>query len=433
MSTANAPRSRFRGRRLARVVVLLALGGIAAWQIRVHTSAWSELKEGRAALERDDLETARRHLDACLEAWPRSARANYLAAQAARRSGDLSAAKKYLLEADRCGRAADDIEVENALIEVQSGHLAVAESALLHHLNHEHSESPRILAVLIPAYMAQYRWGEAGAFGQQWVELCPNEIKAWKAHAEILERLGKNDPAIDALRHVVQLAPNDRKARLDLARLILQAKQPPDEAARHAEWLVETDPRDAAALVQLAACRDAQSRTEEAISLLDQVIAGHSTDPKAFHYRGQVELHRGSAAAALPFLRRAAELDPSDPEILYTLFQSLQRTGTLDQISEAEKRWRQCTADLQRARDLGKAISASPHDPELRREMGELFLRNQREKEGLRWLESALRERPEHVPTHRVLAVYYEQIGQRDRAAQHRAFLQMPAHEPTRP
>ena len=43
--------------------------------------------------------------------------------------------------------------------------------------------------------------------------------------------------------------------------------------------------------------------------------------------------------------------------------------------------------------------------PELRRQMGELFLRNGRDDEGICWLESALREQPDHVITHEILAV----------------------------
>jgi Flp pilus assembly protein TadD len=76
---------------------------------------------------------------------------------------------------------------------------------------------------------------------------------------------------------------------------------------------------------------------------------------------------------------------------------------------------------LKRAAELARAISASPHDPELRREIGELFLRNGRETEGVRWLESALRARPDHAPTHKVLAAYYERIGRPDLARQHGA------------
>jgi Flp pilus assembly protein TadD len=48
--------------------------------------------------------------------------------------------------------------------------------------------------------------------------------------------------------------------------------------------------------------------------------------------------------------------------------------------------------------------------------MGELFLRNGREQDGLRWLRSALREQPDHGPTRQALAAYYERKGQTDRA-----------------
>jgi tetratricopeptide (TPR) repeat protein len=236
----------------------------------------------------------------------------------------------------------------------------------------------------------------------------------------------KTEAAANALRRVVELAPEDRKARLDLARLILETRQAPDEAARHAEWLVTTDPRDSTALIQLAACREAQSRTDEAIALLDRVIAEFPPNARAYHIRGRLEMARGADSSALPFLRRAAELDRSDPDALYSLFLCLQRAGAPEQAAEAEKNWRRCSDDLRRARELGRLIAASPHDPELRREMGELFLRNGRDAEGLHWLESALAEQPTHAPTHRVLAAYFDRTGQPERAASHRSFLSGP-------
>jgi tetratricopeptide (TPR) repeat protein len=418
MSSVRVPTPRFRWRRPARLILAVGLLVLLVWQVWIHTSAWNELQAGRAALQRDDPTEARRHFDRCLESWPRSSEANFLAAQAARRSGDLSAAEAYLKQAKGLGRSADDIEVEYALVRTQSGHFAEAESALLHHLNNGHPESPQILEVLVPAYIAEFRWVEARTVAAKWVKLCPDSVAAWKAQAEILERLRQTEAASSALRRVVELSPDDRKARLDLARLILETRQPPDEAAKHAEWLTQTNPRDAASLIQLAACREAQSRTEEAIALLDRVIAEKSADPKAFHLRGRLEMAR-SVAAALPFLRRAAELDRSDPDILYTLFLCLQQVGTPVEASEVEKRWRQAGADLNRAKELVRAISADPHNPELRREMGELFLRNGRDTEGIRWLQSALRQRPDHAPTHKTLAAYYERVGRPDLAKQH--------------
>jgi tetratricopeptide (TPR) repeat protein len=425
-----APFNRFRWRRPARVILALGVVALVAWQVRVHTSAWGELKAGRAALQRDDPEAARGHAERCLEAWPQSGEATLLVARAARRCGDFGAAEKYLTQADRLGCAGADIEVEYALIKAQTGHLAEAESALLHHLNDGHPQGPQMLAVLIPLYASQFRWSEADPLGAKWVQLAPQSARAWKAHAAIQERLQKTDAALGALRRVVGLTPDDRKARADLVRLILETRQPPDEAAGHAEWLTQTDPRDAAALVQLAECREVQSRTEDAIVLLDRVLAEHPDDPKALYLRGRITMTR-DAASALPFLRRAVELDRSDPDIRYALLGCLQQVGTPAQVSEAEKQWRQCADDLRRAGELAAAISAAPHDPELRREMGELFLRNGRDADGVRWLESALRERPDHALTHRALAAYYERVGRTDLARRHRA--QVPAQPPGTP
>ena len=66
-------------------------------------------------------------------------------------------------------------------------------------------------------------------------------------------------------------------------------------------------------------------------------------------------------------------------------------------------------------------ISREPTDPNPRREMGELFLRNERITEGIRWLNSALEIDPKHAATHRTLAEHYEKTGQKDLAQKHRA------------
>ena len=140
MSNEAVPAVRFRRRRTAVAVAALAVAAIAAWQLPIYLSARAALREGLAALERDEPEAARRHFEKCLEAWPDSAEANYRAAQAARRSGDLDAATAFLLQANLHGCPAPDVEVEAALIKTQSGNLAVAESALLHHLQEGHAE-----------------------------------------------------------------------------------------------------------------------------------------------------------------------------------------------------------------------------------------------------------------------------------------------------
>ena len=399
--------------------LLLALG-VAAWLVEPQFSAWGHLNRGKAALDRDDPAEARRQLEACLAIWSSSGEAHFLAAQAARRGGDGREAERHLDEAARLGWVATEVELERALIQAQSGNLAAVEGVLLKAVSEGHPDTPNILAVLVPALGAEFRWIDADTLSAKWVEQRPDSARAWRERGIVLERVRRTEASTAAYRRAVELDPEDRRARIGLARMLLETRQSPAEAAEHLERLTAADPKDPVVRLLLATCREAQNRPEEAAALLDRLIAEHP-DAAALHRRGRLELDRGRPADAIGYLRRAAELRRADPEILYSLLLCLKQIGTPDETREVEERFKKCEADLKRVGELGRAISASPHNPDLRAEIGELFLRNGQDREGLRWLESALRERPDHAPTHRVLAAYYERTGQQQFADYHRA------------
>lgn len=408
-----------RRRRLLPAVVLLGLFGVAGWFGWEQAAAALNVRRGRAALNRGDTSAARHHLDRALAVWPDDAETHFLTAHAARKDGAPATARDHLKQAHRLGWPDDAVGPELVLIDLRAG--AVNEPALLNLVAAGHPESADILAVLVPGYLAAYRVGEAEPLSARWVELAPDSAAAWGRRADVLERLRKRTEARDAAREAVRLAPDDRAARLRLARLVLETRQPPEEAAELLGPLHAANPADAEPRVLLAAARHAQGRTADALALLDPHTSGPEPDAKALHLRGRLLLEGGRPADALPSLRRAAERDPSEPEILFTLFQCLQQTGPPDEATAAERRWKQAAADLARVNELGRAIAAAPADPDLRREMGELFLRNGREADGVRWLESALKVRPDHAPTHRLLADHYVRSGRPDRAAAHRA------------
>lgn len=389
-----------RRQRVALVVMLLALFATALGLAWPHLTAWSNLQQGKASLDNDPA-AAREYLDKCLTTWPSSSEAHFLAARAARQCGELGEATRHLDEAARLGWTVPEVAAERALLQAEFDSLEALARAL----------------------MADFRWPEAGQVVKRWLELQPDAPKAWVYQGQILERLRKLKPAVDAFRQAVRLAPDDRRAELDLARLLLESRQAPEEAAGHLERLNRVDPRNPTVLVQLAACREAQGRVEEAVVLLEQAIAERPNEPKASYFRGRLELNRGQSAAAVGYLRRAAELDPSDQEALYSLVLALTSVGTPEEIRAAQERWRRCDADLRRVAEVGRLIVQSPDDPDLRREMGELFLRNGRDQDGVRWLQSALLKRSDHTPTHRLLAEYYQRTGQPALAAQHRSFL----------
>jgi tetratricopeptide (TPR) repeat protein len=400
-------------------VVLAGLVGVIGWQGWVQGSAWAHLRRGRAALDRGDPAAARDHLDRTLTVWPGHAEAHFLAARAARKVGDPKAARDHLRKAHESGWPDDEVGPELVLADLARGD--VAEPALLRLVAAGHPDSADILAVLVPGYLAAYRVAEAEPLSRKWVELRPESAEAWSHRADILERLRLRPEAREAAREAVRLDPGDRAARLRLARLLLETRQPPDEAAGLLEPLLAANPDDPDARVLLAAGRQAQGRPDDALALLDPLTTAPAANPKALLLRGRLLLDAGRPADALPALRRAAAADPSDPEALFTLFQCLQQTGPADEARAAEDRWRRCTADLARVNELGRAVAAAPNDPDLRREMGELFLRNGRAADGVRWLESALKVAPDHAPTHRLLADHHARTGRPDLAARHRA------------
>jgi Tfp pilus assembly protein PilF len=409
-----------RGRRRLIALVVFIAAGVGVWRLVVHASAWSHFSRAREALDRDDPAAARPHLARCLGTWPKSGETHFLAAQAARRDGDLTAAIHHLDDAARLNWVPDAITLERALIRGASGQFASVEGLLIRCVLDNHPESPHILPVVAHGYMGEARWIEADRAAQMWTDRKPESAKAWAVRGEILERLLRKQECVEALRTAVKLNPADRRVRFTLARVLLDAREPADEAAGHLEALDEPGAGDPAVRVQLARCREAQGKPDDAAAILDRVIADHPPDAKPLHLRGRLEMNRGRAAAALPFLRKASELDRSDVDMLYSLFLCLQQTGPPEAAREAEARWKQTDADLKRVADLSRLISASPRNPDLRREMGELFLRNGRDADGLRWLESALREDPSHAATHAALAAYYTRTGRPDLAARHR-------------
>src|SRR5262249_8281069 len=86
---------------------------------------------------------------------------------------------------------------------------------------------------------------------------------------------------------------------------------------------------------------------------------------------------------------------------------------------------RQMEADVSRIREilLGQ-LQETPNDPAVSYEIAVIALRAGRPNEALRWLQNALEVGPDHIPTHRALAVLYRETGNPILAAKHRAIAQ---------
>jgi tetratricopeptide (TPR) repeat protein len=406
--------------RLIGIVGLLVVLGLAGWFVAGQIQAWRYWRAGQTCLERDDAQSARRHLAHCVRAWPNSAEVRFLAARAARRCGELTEASQHLIRAAEYGWVKEAIDLERALARVQSGELLTVEAYLLRCLEMEHPESLLILEVVTPAFLNTFRLGITSRCVDRWLELNPEAAAAWHYRGMVAERRQQRPKAIEYYEEAVRLDPTRRTSRLALARALLRGNRPRD-AHPHLEELLDEDPDNVEALTQLGYCYEALGQPDQAIAHLDRLLAQQPRVAEALHLRGKLDLDHQRPKEAIPFLRRAVAAAPFDREVMYTCLRCLRQTGTPKEIAEAEKRFAQVDGDLKLLAEVTGKIQSDPRNPDLRCRAGELFLRNGEDREGIRWLQSALAIHPEHTATHRLLAAYHEGKGQTLLASQHRA------------
>jgi tetratricopeptide (TPR) repeat protein len=399
------------------LLVLLALVGW--WLVGQARGAW-HWRAGKAALEADECAVAREHFAHCVATWPTSGEVRFLAARAARRCGELAEAVRQLDAADERGWVQEALDLERSLVRAQAGELSAVEKYRTWCLTNDHPDSALILEVLAPAYLQRYRMDEARQCVTHWLELRPRCLAAWMLEGDLAERRRNRTQAIAAYEQAVEIAPACRAARLALARLLVDFKRS-SEALPHLEKLAEQQPGDAEVSVQRARCEQAEGRAAEAARLLDEVLAGNPRHAQALCLRGALELQAGRAEIAAGYLRKAVQCTPFDREALYNWLRCLHRMGKPDEVVVVEQQLKRCDKDLAQLARLTQKIAQCPDDPELRRQAGEVFLRNEQEEEGIRWLQSALAVRPDHPATHRSLGIYYQRKGQPARAAAHRA------------
>ena len=415
------PAAASRGKQLAILGLVVAVLAVVGWRLWVHGVALTHYRNGKALLDRDRPDAARGEFDRALAAWPTSGETHFLAARAARRSGDLDAARRHLGEAGSNGWSAADVGLERELIAAQSGGFDDVEQVLRRYVTDGHPDSADVLEVLTAMYYSRYRLVDAARCAAQWVERRPLSAKAWNYQGQIYERLQAYDRAIESFREAVRLDPEYRPARINLISSLQHARQSAEEIGALLEPLVRESPGDEAVLRLVVRYREAQGRIDDALAAAEDL---HKRDPQSAYALaacGRLELDRGRPTAAAPYLRRAVERAPYDPDALYTLLRCLNEVGPPEEAKATAERLERVRADLKRLQTLAGQIVRDPANPDLRREAGEVCLRNGLEQEGVGWLVSALKARPDHAPTHALLADYYARTNRPDLADYHRS------------
>jgi tetratricopeptide (TPR) repeat protein len=395
-------------------VVALALSAGVGYLVYRQVSAGQHRRAAEQALAQGELSQARAHLALCLEVWPNSGEIHFLAARAARRDGAYDEALRHLDACQRLGWPAEAIELERALLAAEQGQPNSVEGYLLACVHKDHPDAVLILEALARGYLKSFQLMRALECLDLWLYRQPDAVQALVWRGEVLEHLDRFDAALDDLRRAVRLAPEHEDARLRLARLLARARQP-EEALPHYEYLYEHRPGDGEVLLGLASCQRRAGNREDARQMLDLLLTVQPGNAQALSERGQLALEADQPAEAEKWLRRAVAVAPYEREAVYALSQCLfKQKGKDVEAQQWLARLQRIDADLKRMTEVMQRIHRSPRDPSLRAEAGLLLIQNGQEKEGLRWLQSALRLDAHNQPARQALADYLERQGGSD-------------------
>jgi tetratricopeptide (TPR) repeat protein len=382
-------------------------------------AAQRELVEADHAQRRSHLANASAELGRCLELRPESADVRFLAAQTARRVSDFADAERQLREAEQLGWVAQAIELERALQRAQQGDLATVATPLLSFVERDHPDKALILEALTQGFMDTYQLPRAVDCLNRWLAIQPDNAQAlaWRGQAQVL--LGRREQALADYRWAAELDADDNEVAIKLGEMLRTLRRV-EEAQAQFTRLRQRQPDNPEVLLGLARCEAELGRLEEAVATLDELLADSPADAGALAERGKIELEAGRPAAAEPWLRKSLSRAPFERVALYNLYLCLQSQKRADEARQYLATIERIDADRERLDRLKKAVMAAPQDVKLRREMGEILLRNGQETEGRRWLASALKANPKDGPTHAALADHYEHCGEHRLAAYHR-------------
>lgn len=414
-------------RRPGRVLLgVLLVAGLTVGALLVvgYTQFHSHLSAARVAVGKWHNSEAVRHLAVCRDLRPDHPEVLLLAARVARRTGEWSGAEALLGHYEAVHGQTDDFVFEQLLHRASRGDTDGSVLALQARIRKGGDEARLAREALVLGLVVQFRFREARAVLADWLTDAPDDPLAVLLDAKLLVEEQSSDRAVAAFRRALELDPELDDARLDLARLLVSRRHGA-EAEQALAPLRTRLPDHPEVQVLWAKALALQGRIDEARAALDECLATFPNHPDALTERGTIALLDGNETAAADYLRRAVQRDPANRTARTQLALVLGRLGRTAEAETEHAAIRQLDEDSERITALVRgALRANPNDPAIQHQIGFIALRSGQTQEALRWFNSALRANPDYLPTHRALAVLYQELENPILAAKHRAIAQ---------
>lgn len=400
----------------AAAIGLLAALAVRQWAVRAWQDAEIALADERPA-------DAARSLEFCLRVWPRDPDVHFLAARAARLSGNLAETEKQLNRCIELQGTSERVQLEFLLLRVQAGEVDELAPILIETARKDHPELPLILETLARSFILHLRYRPAYDCLTLWSQKRPDAARPFQWRGWVLERLNNEKAAKVDYHRALELDPELVPVRLRVAEMLLEDKQAP-EALPHLERLLRQVPDDAQVQARMGACLFLQGELARARALMESAVERLPYDPALLVALAELNLQEERLADAEAYLRRVLSKDPSDTEALHKLANVLSVRGDHGEAAKVLAEYERKRIVVDRTNDLLKKVADSrTSSADDCAEIGRMLLEIGREKLGVYWSEQAIEKNPKHPVANATLADYYERKGDATRAGDYRRQL----------
>jgi tetratricopeptide (TPR) repeat protein len=322
--------------RLARIVVgivLIALIGAASLYVVILVAADRQHALARQALERYDFRQAADHLEKAL--WWRAGDPDVqmLAAQTARRRGNIDEMERHLRLAVKAGAPSQVLDTERNLLTIQLGDMNDAPRLVqLCDQNPAGPEAALGFEVIFEGSMKSFQLGLARHAIDSWLQHRPGKFD--QAHAlvwrgRLHQYFDEWPQAIADYHRALELDPDHADAHIALANALIRDDS--RKAVPHVEWLSRRYPSDVDVRLLSVRLRRTLGQPEEAERLAESLLKTAPDHVQGLIERGRIAMDLGKPRDGEPFLRHAVTQAPNVREGYLALSDCLRQMGQVDE------------------------------------------------------------------------------------------------------
>jgi tetratricopeptide (TPR) repeat protein len=264
-------------------------------------------------------------------------------------------------------------------------------------------------------YFSKAKYREAAIQYANALQVDPRFAAAHYQLGETYLKLGESQRAFQELSRTVELAPDNYRAHIDLANLLITARNPDGsanedymkQAKAHLDLLSEKQPQNPEVFEAWADYYAGENNVGAALQQMQKGIAADPSRPESYLNLALLQLRANLTDQAEVNFKKACELDPKAVNAELALGGFYQARNRLP---EAEQQFKH-------------AIEVAPKDPAPREALVRLYMAEGKNADAEALLKQAKKDLSDTSEGYRILGDYYYAVGDLDKATEEYGWL----------